>query len=258
MPFWYRERKWVMASRLAASLTSARERRGLSREALAHRSGLSWAAITQIESGRRQEVRASTLIALANALGVSVDYLLGGATTTASGLLNHRVLTYGSDDEYVAPLVAYMEEGIARDDCVLAVTTQSHASMLQDALGVNADHVEFRDATAWYRSLPGAANGYRSYVKERYEGGAAWTRIVGEPVWTEYTDAELAEWFRYEALINLSFASSPATVVCMYDTRTTPQGALDDAFRTHPQVGAVDVAASATYREPEDLLLTLT
>ncbi|MGD0195929.1 MAG: helix-turn-helix transcriptional regulator, partial [Candidatus Dormibacteria bacterium] len=65
-----------MASRLALSLQSARERRGWSRETLAHRSGLSWAAIAQIESGRRREVRASTLLALSSALGVSVDYLL--------------------------------------------------------------------------------------------------------------------------------------------------------------------------------------
>ena len=246
-----------MASRLALSLQSARERLGWSRETLAHRSGLSWAAIAQIESGRRKEVRASTLLALSSALGVSVDYLLGGAATEPSGLLNHRILTYGSDDEYVAPLVAFMVEGIARDECVLAVTTKRHASLLQDALGVHARDVEFLDATAWYRSLPNAASGYRNYVKERYEGGAAWIRIVGEPEWIEPTDAELAEWFRYEALINLSFASSPATVVCTYDTRTMPKSALDDAFRTHPQIGAGQFTASATYREPEDFLLTL-
>jgi hypothetical protein len=155
-------------------------------------------------------------------------------------------------------LVAFIAVGIAREDCVLAVTTTRHASLLQDALGVDAHDVDFLDATAWYRSLPGAANGYRNYVKERYEHGAAWTRIVGEPVWTGHSDTELDEWFRYEALINLSFASSPATVVCTYDMRSTPQRALDDAFRTHPQVGAGHVTASATYCEPEDFLLTLT
>jgi transcriptional regulator with XRE-family HTH domain len=247
-----------MASRLALSLQSARERLGWSRETLAHRSGLSWAAIAQIESGRRREVRASTLLALSSALGVSVDYLLGGAMTASAGLLHHRILAYGSDDEYVTPLVAFMEEGIARDDPVLAVTTNRHAGLLHEALGVNARHVDFRDVTAWYRPLSGAASGYRNYVKERYEGGAAWTRIVGEPLWTEHSDAEFAEWFRYEALINLSFASSPATVICTYDTRSTPERALDDAFRTHPQVGAGQVTASATYREPEDFLLPLT
>ena len=247
-----------MAPRLALSLQSARERLGWSRETLAHRSGLSWAAIAQIESGRRREVRASTLLALSRALGVSVDYLLGGATTASNGLLNHRILTYGSDDEYVTPLVAFMEEGIARDEGVLAVTTPRHAGLLQDALGVNARHVDFQEVAAWYRPLLGAASGYRNYVKERYEGGAAWTRIVGEPLWTEHSDTELAEWFRYEALINVSFSSSPATVICTYDTRTTPESALDDAFRTHPQVGANHVTASPTYREPEDFLLNLT
>ena len=135
-----------MASRLGVSLQSARERLGWSRETLAHHSGISWAAITQIKSGRRREARASTLLALANALGVSVDYLLGGAATVSSGLLNHRMLPYGSDDEYVAPLAAFIAEGIARDDCVLAVTTKRHASLLQDALGANAGHVEFLDA----------------------------------------------------------------------------------------------------------------
>src|SRR5579863_3095635 len=126
-----------MASRLALSLQSARERVGWSRETLAHQSGVSWAAIAQIESGRRREVRASTLLALSSALGVSVDYLLGGAMTASAGLLNHRILTYGSDDEYVTPLVAFMEEGIARDDSVLAVTTTRHADLLHDALGTN-------------------------------------------------------------------------------------------------------------------------
>jgi transcriptional regulator with XRE-family HTH domain len=247
-----------MAARLALSLQSARERLGWSRETLADRSGLSWAAIAQIESGRRRDVRASTLLALSSALGVSVDYLLGGAMTASTGLLNHRMLTYGSDDEYVIPLVGFMEEGFARDDSVLAVTTKRHAGLLRDALGMNARHVDFQDVTAWYRPLLGAASGYRNYVKERYEGGAAWTRIVGEPLWTEHSDTELAEWFRYEALINLSFSSSPATVICTYDTRATPERALDDAFRTHPQVGAGHVTASATYREPEDFLLNLT
>jgi len=103
-----------MADRLATSLKSARERLGWSRETLAHESGLSWAAITQIESGRRREVRASSLLALASALGVTVDYLLGGAASASPGLLNHRLLVYGTDDEYLRSSVPFILEGIAR------------------------------------------------------------------------------------------------------------------------------------------------
>ena len=57
------------------ALRAARARAGWSRETLAHHSGVSWSAIAQIESGRRRDVRLSSLSALADALGVSVDEL---------------------------------------------------------------------------------------------------------------------------------------------------------------------------------------
>jgi transcriptional regulator with XRE-family HTH domain len=247
-----------MASRLGTSLRSARERRGWSREALAHVSGLSWSAITQIESGRRQEVRASTLVALAGALGVSVDYLVGGAATMSPALLNHGLVTYSSDDEYAFAAIPYIREGIERGDSVLAVTPEWQADLLHDALEGEAQHVEFLDSTTWYRSLPAAASGYRDYVKERFDRGAPWIRIIGEPSWKGRTGNALTEWFRYEALINVAFASCPASVVCTYDTRAVPEGAMEGALRTHPHLmGDGDVTASAAYRGPEDFLLTL-
>jgi transcriptional regulator with XRE-family HTH domain len=248
--------KWTMASRLGTSLKSARERLGWSRETLAHNSGLSWAAISQIESGRRREVRASTLVALASALGVSVDYLVGGAATVSPGLLNHRLVTYGSDDEYVASSIPFIQEGISRGDSVLAVVPPRHTGLLHEALGSDVRRIEFRDAVAWYRSLGRAASGYCTYVEEQFARGAPWIRIIGEPVLTGQSEGELVEWFRYEALINVAFASSPATVVCTYDTRTLPASAIEDARRTHPQISATgEVTASSAYRGPGDFLL---
>lgn len=248
----------MASSRIGGSLKSARERLGWSREALAYHSGLSWAAITQIESGRRQEVRVSSLVALASALGVSVDYLVGGAATVSPELLEHRVLIYGSDDQYLASSIPFLLEGITRSDCVLAVTASRHMGLLRDALGEDAQHVEFLDAAEWYGSLQGAASGYRRFLRERFEAGAPWIRIVGEPVWSGRSEAQLAEWFRYESMINLSFASSPATIVCTYDSRSVPDGVLASARRTHPEVaGAGDVTTSPAYRDPEAFLLTL-
>src|SRR5579862_2143438 len=106
----------MASSQIGRSLRSARERAGWSREALAYHSGLSWAAITQIESGRRQEVRASSLLALAGALLVSVDYLVGGEATVFPRLLKHEGLIYGSDDEYMSATVPFIAEGIERSD----------------------------------------------------------------------------------------------------------------------------------------------
>src|SRR4030081_758764 len=93
-------RRSVASSRVGRSLRAARGRAGWSREPLAHHSGLSWAAIAQIESGRRQEVRLGSLVALANALGVSVDYLVGSKATLSPKLLRHGAVIYDSDDEY--------------------------------------------------------------------------------------------------------------------------------------------------------------
>lgn len=247
----------MASSRVGTSLRSARQRRGWSREALAYHSGLSWAAISQIESGRRQEVRVSSLLALASALGVSVDYLVGGAATVSPELLMHRALIYGSDDEYAASLVPFLVEGITRSDCVLVVAAKRRRDLLRDALTDNARHVEFMDSSEWYRSPRDASNGYRTFVNERFERGAPWIRIIGEPVWTGRSEAEIAEWIRYESMLNLSFASCPATIVCPYDARSLPDRVLAGARRTHPEVaGAGEVTTSLAYRAPEDFLLS--
>jgi transcriptional regulator with XRE-family HTH domain len=248
----------VASSPLGSSLRSAREHAGWSRETLAHRSGLSCAAIAQIESGRRRDVRLASLVALAGALGVSVDRLAGGTATVGSKLLEHRVLIYDSDAEYLASTLPFLLEGIARDDCLLVVTNDRQIRLLRDALGDDAVRVELHDSAEWYRSPTGALRSYRSFVKERVESGARWIRIIGEPVWAGRSQAEVAEWTRYESILNLVLASWPVTLICPYDARSSSESILEGARHTHPEVArANDVSVSAAYREPEDFLLAL-
>jgi transcriptional regulator with XRE-family HTH domain len=215
---------------------------------------MSFAAITQIESGRRQEVRVSSLMALARALGVSVDYLVG-STTISPKLLRHRVLVYDSDAEYVTFAGAFLVEGLARSDCVLAVTATRNTALLRDALGDDAIRVEFADSSEWYSSPSDALSRYRTFVNDRFARGAAWIRILGEPVWAGRSAPEVEEWARYEATLNLSFASSPATIVCPYDARSLPEGVLAFGRRTHPEVAeAGNITSSQAYEDPEDFL----
>ena len=68
----------IKLSGLAVSLQRLREAKGWSRETLAHHAGLSFAAIAQLETCRRQDPRLSTLVALARALEVSLDELVRG------------------------------------------------------------------------------------------------------------------------------------------------------------------------------------
>jgi len=243
-------------SRIGASLRAARERLGWTRETLAHHSGVSWSAIAQIESGRRKDVRLSSLSALADALGVSVDYLIGTEAALSSKLLQHQVFAYESDEELLASTVPFLVEGAERSDKLLAVATRPRIGLLREALGDRADDVEFADAVDWYRSPNVAMDRYREFVERTYEAGAAWIRIIGEPVWGS-SEAEVAAWTRYESMINLTFASSPATIICLYDTRTLSDEIVAHASVTHPEVvHQRSTTASAAYRGPEDFLLS--
>lgn len=245
-----------MISRIGETLKAARARAGWSREALAYHSGVSWSAISQIESGRRKDVRLSSLSALAYALDVSVDYLVGTASTLAPRLLEHRALAYASDEEFLAAAVPFLDEGIERSHALLAVTTQTQIKLLRDVLEDRSKYVEFADSLDWYSSPNEAMDRYREFVKQKFEAGLAWIRIVGEPVWAGRSDAEIAAWTRYESLINLSLASSPATIVCPYDARSLPEAVVADARRTHPEVAhGGDASASPSYQDAERFLL---
>ncbi|MEY2436290.1 MAG: hypothetical protein QOF97_1126 [Acidimicrobiaceae bacterium] len=247
------------SSRIGQSLKTARARLGWSRETLAYHSSVSWSAIAQIESGRRKDVRLSSLSALANALGVSVDYLIGtAAATTTPHLFEHRVLTYGSDDEFLASTTPFLVEGAERSHGLLAVTTKAKMALLRDSLADHADHIDFMDWTDWYRSPAASLSRYGTYVKDKFDSGAVWIRVVGEAGWSDHTEAEIAEWTRYESMINLAFATSPTTIMCTYDERSFPEEVIADARRTHPAIAhGNESTASPAYREPEDFLVEL-
>jgi transcriptional regulator with XRE-family HTH domain len=246
----------VTSSRIGETLRAARTRLGWSREALAYHSGVSWAAIAQIESGRRRDARLSSLTALATALSVSVDYLIGAAMTAP--LLGHLVLAYGSDDEFLATTVPFLSQGIERSEPVLAVTTPAHIELLRDSLGANAGHIVFADSLGWLTSPNAALDRYRAFVTEQLEAGAPWVRILGEPIWAGRSDAEIVAWTRYESLFNLAFASMPITVLCPYDARTLPAAIIADAHRTHPAIAhGADATGNPAYREAEAFLLSV-
>ena len=246
----------MASSRVGRTLRAARARRGWSREALAFHSGVSWSAIAQIESGRRKDVRLSSLSALANALGVSVDYLIGSEAMVDPRLFEHRVLPYGSDEDFLAGAIPFLREGAERSESLLAVLTGSRLAVLRDGLDGSAAQVEFFDSVEWYRSPSEALDRYRAYLTDRFEAGVAWIRVVGELPLVGRTRAEIAAWTRYESIVNLAFASSPATIVCAYDTTSLPSRVVTEAGRAHPSIadGAAG-AANPSYRDPEDLLL---
>src|ERR1700759_3214741 len=101
---------------------AARARLGWTREALAFHSGVSWSAITQVETGRRRDLRSGTVAALAAALGVTTDYLVLGRPGAVTG--DHRLLRYRSDDELLATVVPFLTGASQHSEGALAVTSE--------------------------------------------------------------------------------------------------------------------------------------
>jgi transcriptional regulator with XRE-family HTH domain len=243
------------ASRIDSRLRAARERLGWSREALAYHTGLSWSAIAQIESGRRSNVRPTTLGLLSDALGVSIDYLLG-RDDSGRAMLEHCAMLYATPDEFLEGTRDFITEGIKRSDATLAVTSAPKIRLLRKEFGNTAPNVTYVEARRWYTTPAVALAGYRKFVEQSLQAGSGWVRILGEPIWSGRTTSEVALWTRYESLLNLEFARAPVAIRCPYDTSALDPRILEQAHATHKHTSAHgEKALNPNYVDPSQFAL---
>jgi hypothetical protein len=211
---------------------------------------MSWSGIAQVETGRRTNLRPSTLAALSRALGVSIDYLVDGSVLRTT-MLEHSAFCYRTDDRFRTIIGPFLAEGIERSEATLAVTTTANIEMLREHLGKDARGVEFVDASAWYSTPLATLEAYRSFCDAKLNDGAHWVRVVGEPVWLGRSAAEVRLWTRYESLLNLVFSASPLTVVCPYDERSVAPEIVRQAHHTHPHtMGDQGQSQNLDYTDP--------
>lgn len=197
---------------------AARDRRGWTREALAFQSGLSWAAIAQVESGRRRDLRSGTLAALATALGVTVDYLVLGRQ--GARMLDHRLLMFDSDEELVGAAAPFLARAAAHPEAALAVTTKRNISLLRRGIGDAADAIQFVESSTWPRSPLAALDDLEEFCANALEQRAAWVRIVAQLAWVQRPASLARSWIRLESLLNVAFAHLPVSILCACDTRS--------------------------------------
>jgi transcriptional regulator with XRE-family HTH domain len=234
---------------------ATRTRRGWSREALAHAAGVSHGAVVQVESGRRADSRITTIIALADALEVPIDYLLGRHGTRPD-LLDHQALRYASDQQFLEATVPLIDRAISKNEPTLAVTTAHNARLLRRSLGGRPVGLTIASADRWYRSPVATLGAYRGFVVDNVNNGHHWAWIIGEPVWHGRTKQELRAWTSYEALLNIVFAQMPVTVVCPYDERQLSAPILASSTITHPKVRiAEQVENNDAFAGPEYAVL---
>jgi transcriptional regulator with XRE-family HTH domain len=236
-------------------VAAGRGRLGWSREALAFHSGISWSGIAQIESGRRRNLRPDTLSALAGALGVTIDYLVGGGRASAP-MLDHKALVYDTDAELATTAGSFLAAGVERSEAVLAVTTRENIDLLREQLGPAAQSVEFVESTTWLTTPTAAFDGFKAFSSGNLKRGVPWVRILGEPIWAGRSEPEVDSWTRFESLFNLVFAAWPMTVLCPYDERTAQPEIVRHARLTHPHtIGPGNSPSGGDYADPGEFVL---
>jgi transcriptional regulator with XRE-family HTH domain len=240
---------------IGSRVRAARQRLGWSREALAFHAGISWSAISQLEAGRRRNLRPSTLAALAGALGVTVDYLVSGRAATPA-MFEHHVLLYTDDEDFVVATVAFLREAAERSEPALAVATDAHRRLLRERLGAAEPQAEFAEQESWCDNPTTALNRLRTFVNEHLDAGAPWVRVVVEPVVTTGSAATARSWARYESMLNVVFRSVPLTALCAYDAGTTDAGLLTEMLVTHPHTfSATGGVSNPDYVDPVGFVL---
>jgi anti-sigma regulatory factor (Ser/Thr protein kinase) len=160
--------------------------------------------------------------------------------------LTHRATVYADERTFLAAATPFLRDGLAAGDVVLAVVPGPSLILLRQALG--SSDVEFRDAAHWYSQPTRTIAAYSAFID--HNPGRR-IRVLAEPGWAGGTPAEIAEWTRYESIVNQAFAPIDASVLCLYDTRTTAADVLDGALRAHPELlGESGPRANATYADP--------
>ena len=166
---------------------------------------------------------------------------------------SHEALFHEGDAGFLDPAVAFIEDGLRRDEAVLVVVTAPKVALLREALGADVRRIHLADMfevgrnptriiSAWADLLaehvgiggPGAAGG-----ADGAGGGGPVRRArgIGEPVWPGRSPDELVECGHHEWLLNVAFAGGPPFwLLCPYDVRVLDPAIVDEAARNHPTV----------------------
>ncbi|MUN37022.1 sensor histidine kinase [Actinomadura sp. NEAU-AAG5] len=171
----------------------------------------------------------------------------GWATVSAS--FTHRVLPYDGVDEFLGGALPFLRDGVDAGDRVVAVTGVGREELLRDALGPAAAGVEFADAATWYahptRTL---ADCLGDADNTAWQGRRL--RVLGDPVWASRPPLEVIEWQRVEAIVNVAFQGTGASLLCPY-AASLPAGVVAAARRTHPEsLRGVRAVANPGYMDP--------
>ena len=167
-------------------------------------------------------------------------------TPHEGGDVRHSVLLPRTTGELVEAVVPYVLAGLARGDAVQVNLVARRVADVEAALGADAERVCFTDTDAWQPSPGRRLRALEDALAAvRAQGGHL--RLVGECAWPIGMPAALvAEWERYDAVLNEALAGEPIELLCVYDAASLPAAVLEDAVRLHPEHGVAPASPNGS------------
>lgn len=153
---------------------------------------------------------------------------------SAGGEFSHQAVYYRALDGYLAAVMPFIRDGLARSEPILAAVPPPGAGLLRAGLGTDGAGVTFADMIELGRNPGRIISAVWEFIG-RHPGQPV--RFLGEPFWPARSAAEAREAVRHEALINLAFSAAPVAVLCPYDAAGLAPAIVASAGCTHPVIG---------------------
>jgi anti-sigma regulatory factor (Ser/Thr protein kinase) len=162
----------------------------------------------------------------------------------------HEAGFYGSDAEFAALIVPFVEEGVAAGEPVIIGYDDRKSGLLRSWLS-EPSAVEFIRGEDLYATPARAIAACRRTFEHHVATGAGQIRFAGD-VPHPGNGGRFEGWDRYELAINTVWQDLPVWGRCLYDTTTAPRAVLDAAERTHPLLVSPSGqrTASERYQKP--------
>ncbi|TDC58103.1 sensor histidine kinase [Actinomadura sp. KC345] len=159
--------------------------------------------------------------------------ITSSSETVLNASFTHRLLPYDGADQFLDGAVPFLLDGLDGGDRVLAVCGTGQEMLLRDALGPADAGVEFAEPSSWYAHPARTLADCLSQADDAVLRGSR-LRLLGEPAWASRSPLEVLEWQRIEAVLNVAFRGTGASLMCPYSA-TLPAGTVAAARKTHPE-----------------------
>jgi anti-sigma regulatory factor (Ser/Thr protein kinase) len=164
----------------------------------------------------------------------------------------HQAMIYGSDQEFMDVALPLIEEGLSAEQPTLVAVQDRHVENLRAALGGTPEGLTLHPVEDFYETSARTRDKFARWAAEQTARGER-GHLMGEPPWALAHEAQMRDWARHEAVLNIVFADLPVTFVCPYDARSLPEEVLGHARGTHPEVvDGEGVSRSDAYEDPLD------